>query len=177
MAQGLRAGELAARSGIGRKAMRLYEARGILAPPSRTAAGYRIYPPETLALLAFVSRARRLGLTLAEIAQIVALRRAGTPPCAHIRALLEQRATDLAALLRELRGVLKSWDATSGRLAAVCPHIEGKGGKVQWKGVPSLSAPRVQPVRKSSSMATRFGSAKTPIRPFSRRRSGTSLLT
>lgn len=38
---GLSIGEIAARSGVSRKALRLYEAAGILAPPRRTASRYR----------------------------------------------------------------------------------------------------------------------------------------
>src|SRR5262245_11828979 len=114
MAQGFRVGELAAKSGVGRKALRLYEARGILPAPGRTSAGYRLYPPETVELLLFVARARRLGLTLSEIAHIVGLRRAGSPPCAHVRELLEQKAADLARLLRELRRTLNTWRAADG---------------------------------------------------------------
>ena len=40
MEHGLLIGEVAARSGVSRKAIRLYEARGILPPPRRTPAGY-----------------------------------------------------------------------------------------------------------------------------------------
>src|SRR6266498_465668 len=39
---------------------RVYELRGILAAPRRTLSGYRVYRPETVDLLGFVSRARRL---------------------------------------------------------------------------------------------------------------------
>src|SRR2546422_9276673 len=63
----LRIGEVAARSGVTRKALRLYEARGIVPKPRRTAAGYRVYPPDVLGVLHFVTQARRLGLTLKEI--------------------------------------------------------------------------------------------------------------
>ena len=77
MENGLLIGEVATRSGTSRKALRLYEARGILPPSRRTAAGYRVYPMDTLGVLAFVQQGRRLGLTLAEIQHIVALRRAG----------------------------------------------------------------------------------------------------
>lgn len=80
MSPGLRVGEVMARSGLGRKALRLYEAKGLLTPPDRTPAGYRVYPTDTLGVLAFIARARRLGLTLAEIEHIVAIRRAGSPP-------------------------------------------------------------------------------------------------
>jgi len=70
-------GEVARRSGVTRKALRLYEARGILPPPRRTAAGYRIYAPDVLDALDFVQQGRRLGLTLAEIKHIISLRRSG----------------------------------------------------------------------------------------------------
>ena len=60
-------GAVAARSGLSRKALRLYEAAGILPRAARTPAGYRVFPRETLALLGFVARARRLGFTPAQI--------------------------------------------------------------------------------------------------------------
>src|SRR3990172_12217972 len=124
MEHGLLIGEVAARTGVSRKALRLYEARGILPPARRTASGYRRYPADVLALLTFVGQARRLGLTLAEIRHIVALRRSGTPPCVHIRALLEQKAADLAGMLRGVRRTLDSRRVTAGRQAVICPHIE-----------------------------------------------------
>src|SRR3989449_10236553 len=87
MEQGLLIGEVAARSGLSRKALRLYESRGVLPPPRREPSGYRRYPTDVLGLLAFVGQARRLGLTLSEIKHIVALRRSGSAPCVHLRAL------------------------------------------------------------------------------------------
>src|SRR5262245_16318500 len=51
MAHGLRVGEVSSRSGVGRKALRLYEAKGILPTPSRTPSGYRVYAADTVALL------------------------------------------------------------------------------------------------------------------------------
>ena len=57
---GLLIGEVAAKSGVSRKALRLYEKAGILPPSRRTASGYRVYGPETLALLGFVTQARWL---------------------------------------------------------------------------------------------------------------------
>ena len=96
---GLLIGEVAAQSGLSRKALRLYEARGILLPPRREPSGYRRYPGDVLPLLSFVGQARRLGLTLSEIKHIVGLRRSGSAPCVHVRALLEQKAADLEGML------------------------------------------------------------------------------
>ena len=70
--EGLLIGEVAAKSGVSRKALRLYEKAGILPPPRRTESGYRVYSSETLGLLAFVAQARRLGFRLDEIKSIVA---------------------------------------------------------------------------------------------------------
>lgn len=126
---GLRIGEVAARAGLSRKAIRLYEAKGILPRPVRTESGYRIYGDDALALLGFVNRARRLGLSLGEIREIVELRRTGRVPCAHVRALLRQKMADVERVLGDLRAVLGSWRARRNRGAAVCPHIEARGGE------------------------------------------------
>src|SRR4029453_19548732 len=103
MAQGLRVGEVAAKSGFSRKALRLYEARGILPAPPRTPAGSRLYPAEVLDVLAFVAQSRRLGLTLGEVRHIVALRCAGPGPCPYVRRLLEQKVSAAEKMILELR--------------------------------------------------------------------------
>jgi len=160
---GLLIGEVATRSGVSRKALRLYEARGILPPARRTSSGYRCYPSDVLALLTFVGQARQLGLTLAEIRHIVALRRAGAAPCVHVRALIEQKAADLEAMLAGLRDILASWHTTKGRSAAVCPHIETKGGDTRWND--SRSARNARNARKSLLTAIPSASARTRTRP------------
>jgi DNA-binding transcriptional MerR regulator len=104
-------GELARRSGMSRRALRLYEARGILPVPRRTASGYRVYPRESLDLLSFIAGGRRLGLTLAEIRHIATLRREGSRPCLHVRSLLEDKAREFEAALSQIRSVLKAWIA------------------------------------------------------------------
>ena len=141
-------GDVARRSGLSRKALRLYEDRGIIPSTRRTESGYRVYPPEILDVLSFVASARRLGLTLGEIAQIARQRRAGTMPCSHVRALLEKRATDLAEMLGAVRSILREWPTNQKCYAAICPQIEAKGGETRWRsGSPSARSART--VRKS----------------------------
>lgn len=131
-ANGLLIGEVAAKSGVSRKALRLYERAGILPPARRTAAGYRLYTDDTLALLVFVTKARRLGFRLDEIKQIAALKQSGRTPCTHVLRLvnaklanIEQALTELADVREQLRGLVRSWRAGRHRPAAVCPCIEG----------------------------------------------------
>jgi MerR family transcriptional regulator, copper efflux regulator len=128
---GLLIGQVAARSGVSRKALRLYEKAGILPPTRRTGSGYHVYGPETLALLGFVTQARRLGFRLDEIKRIVTLKRSGRTPCKHVLDLghlklknIEQALTDMSEVRGNLRGLLRSWQARRHRSAAICPCIE-----------------------------------------------------
>ena len=128
---GLLIGEVATRSGASRKALRLYEHAGILPPPRRTPSGYRVYDGEALALLAFVRQAQRLGFTLPEIKEVVAIKRAGRVPCSHVRDLvrrktddLDQRLKDLMEIRDGLRALLNGWRSARQGKAIVCPHIE-----------------------------------------------------
>ncbi len=138
--QGRLIGEVAARTGVSRKALRLYEALEILPKPARTRAGYRLYGDEALGVLGFVAQARRLGFSLTEIKEIAAIRRSGRMPCAHVQALLRRKVADLGRTLEELtavrkalRALLTSWQSRPSRSAAVCPHIEAEeGGKQKW---------------------------------------------
>src|SRR5262245_42651381 len=130
-ANGLLIGEIAKRSGASRKALRLYEAAGILPAAHRTTAGYRVYGADTLAVLAFVRQAQRLGFTLAEINHIVTIRRSGHPPCGDIRSLvrrklheLDQQRAAINAVQVSLRTLLRSWRARPQAGEAVCPNIE-----------------------------------------------------
>jgi DNA-binding transcriptional MerR regulator len=127
----MKIGQLARRAGVTPKAIRLYEARRILPRPVRGANGYRLYGPEALGVLAFVKQATGLGLTLAEIREIIAIRRGQGPPCAHVQRLLQDKARELDAKLRDLmdmrrqiRRSLAAWDRRPPRGGAICPHIE-----------------------------------------------------
>jgi DNA-binding transcriptional MerR regulator len=126
-----RIGEVARRTGVSAKAIRFYEAKRVLPAPTRGANGYRLYEAEAVEMLQFVRRAVGLGLTLAEIKDIIAIRQGGRPPCAHVHRLLEAKATeldrklaDLLEVRRRVRQSLAAWRRAPGRTAAVCPHIE-----------------------------------------------------
>ncbi len=131
---GLFIGKAASQAGTNPKTIRYYEAIGLLPPPHRGENRYRLFTKETVELLQFIKKAQELDLTLAEIKEIVDLRRRGHAPCAHVRCLLQrkitdldQRLTELIALKSKLKSLLARSDrpARSSRRVGVCPHIEG----------------------------------------------------
>jgi DNA-binding transcriptional MerR regulator len=85
-----------------------------------------VYGVGVLGILHFVTQARRLGLTLKEIGDIVALRCVKPGPCVHVRALLEQKLADLDSPRRQLRKILSSWQAASARRGVVCQPSKEK---------------------------------------------------
>jgi DNA-binding transcriptional MerR regulator len=70
---GLRTGELAERAGVNVQTLRYYERRGLLESPPRRPSGQREYPEVAVRLLRTIKAAQRLGFTLAEIEELLAL--------------------------------------------------------------------------------------------------------
>ncbi len=96
-------GQVARAAGVSTKAVRLYEARGLLPPAARTAAGYRVFQASDVDTVRFIHRARSLGLGLEAAADILATHRSGQAPCERTGQLLEQRIAEIDHTLRELR--------------------------------------------------------------------------
>jgi MerR family Zn(II)-responsive transcriptional regulator of zntA len=127
----LRIGELAAELGLNPKTIRYYEQIGLLPAAPRTESGYRVYGAADVERLRFIGKAKAIGLSLAEIGEILALRRAGRAPCAHVLELLDRKlaAVDrqfrtLHDVRRELVGLRKEAVRTASAEACVCGIIE-----------------------------------------------------
>lgn len=127
----LRIGELAAELGLNPKTIRYYEEIGLLPAPPRTESGYRLYDAEDVEQLRFIGKAKAIGLSLQEIGEILALRREGRAPCAHVLELLDRKlaAVDrqlraLRAFRRELVGLRAEAARTAIAEACVCGIIE-----------------------------------------------------
>ena len=63
--------EVADRSGFPAATLRYYEQIDLVPPPVRTAAGYRLYDESVLDRLAFIGRAKVLGCSLQEVAELM----------------------------------------------------------------------------------------------------------
>ena len=135
----LTVGQAARRAGLTAKAVRLYEARGLLPPTERTSSGYRCYTEHDIQLLRFIRQARDLGLSLAEIRTIIGLRRGETPPGREVITLLQAH---LDAIDHKISSLQHLREAMTGVLHAAAAHA-GQGDLVPLCHIidPSKPAP------------------------------------
>jgi MerR family copper efflux transcriptional regulator len=108
----VRIGQLAAQTGYSVRTIRFYEQSGLIPAPDRTRGGYRSYGEDAVTRLRFVrsAQAQALGLSLAEIADVLRIRDHQGPPCSYVAELLDThisaldtRINELTALRDELR--------------------------------------------------------------------------
>ena len=96
--------ELSRATGFSSSALRYYERVGLLAPVGRSGGGYRLYDDDAVERLEFIARAKRLGLNLEEIGDLVALRENG--PCSPVQerlvALVDEKVAWLQSQIDEL---------------------------------------------------------------------------
>jgi DNA-binding transcriptional MerR regulator len=122
-------GKVARRVGIRTSAIRYYESQGLLRS-IRLANGYRAYGAEALSALRFIRRAQTLGISLAEIGELLRLSGQGRPPCGRVRELAREHLRDIDLKIREL-ALLRSQvqrllrrRSSPARSGEVCPMIE-----------------------------------------------------
>ncbi|GAA1036617.1 hypothetical protein GCM10009557_47830 [Virgisporangium ochraceum] len=99
---GLRVGELAEAVGVRADTVRYYERAGLLQAPARTSSGYRTYDETAVDRMRFIQGAQRLGLRLADIQQLLAIRDTGSCPCEPAEQLLQRRLAELDAEMARL---------------------------------------------------------------------------
>jgi MerR family transcriptional regulator, mercuric resistance operon regulatory protein len=105
----LRVSDIAARVGISPDTVRYYEKEGLLPPARRSPSGYREFDESTAGRIRFIKGAQGMGLTLAEIAELLEIQDRGACPCGHTKTLVERHITRIDAemsRLSELRSEL-----------------------------------------------------------------------
>ncbi|MGH9123293.1 MAG: heavy metal-responsive transcriptional regulator [Acidimicrobiales bacterium] len=95
-------GQLAERVGVTTKSIRFYESISLLPVPARSGSGYRVYADVDVQRLAFIKTAQRLGLSLDEIREIIALRDRGEQPCTYVAEVLQSQVDVLDRRIHEM---------------------------------------------------------------------------
>jgi MerR family copper efflux transcriptional regulator len=112
----MKVGEVARMLGVSSKALRTWEAAGLVPGAPRSAAGYRHYAAADLATLRFIAQARQLGFSTERIRGLLALWQDRARPSAEVKHL----ALGQAAGLRAEAAALAHMAAELERLAAHC---------------------------------------------------------
>lgn len=115
----LRISEVAALSGFSSATLRYYEKIGLMAPPVRTASGYRVYDERAVARLTFIGRARQVGLTLDAIGALARLW--DQDECAVLQGpmsgFVHSKLEETAARITELQILRRQLENLAGRLS------------------------------------------------------------
>ena len=126
---GLRVAQLAESAGLAPSTVRYYERVGLLSPARRAANGYRVFDLSALDELAFISRAKGIGMSLDDIAQLVAAW--PNSDCrslqARLRQFLVERIAQVNGQLHELGSFQRQLRSVLARLAARDPGPEACG--------------------------------------------------
>ena len=94
--------ELSARTGMPVKTIRFYEEVGVLPSAKRLPNGYRTYGKADVERVKFVAGLRRLGFSLDDISEILAMRDRREAPCRVVLGLLSARADEISQRIDEL---------------------------------------------------------------------------
>jgi len=99
----LKIGAVAKAAGVHVQTLHYYERFGLLPKPQRSAANYRLYPPETIRRVQFIKKAQVIGMTLQETKQVLDLKDHGREPCRQVAELGERHLREIDARLKQLR--------------------------------------------------------------------------
>lgn len=125
----MKIGEVATRADVSVATVRYYERRGLLKEPPRSSTGYRNFGSEAADRIRFIKQAQRLGFTLEEIKELLALRVERHLACDPVKQQAEAKIADIATRVRELtrmKHVLETLVASceSHRPTSDCPILE-----------------------------------------------------
>ena len=99
----LKIGELAKLTDTNNETLRFYESKGLLEEPRRTDSGYRLYTDAQVDRVRFIVRAKRMGFSLKEIAELLTLRvDREQSTCGEVKELAEAKLAAIDEKIREL---------------------------------------------------------------------------
>ena len=128
--------EAARRAGLTPKAIRFYEAQGLL-KPTRSANGYRAFGDADVHTLKFLKRARDLGFSVEECRALLALYHETDRSNAEVRALAESRVKEIDRRLADLASIRDALahlvESCKGDSREECPILEDLAGDSEKK--------------------------------------------
>jgi MerR family Zn(II)-responsive transcriptional regulator of zntA len=122
----LQIGELAKRTALSIDAIRFYERRKILPSAFRSAGRFRLYTTDDIERLRFVQRMQRLGFSLEEIKQLMAIRADKAHACAAVRQFLKTKLDCVTTKIREFQQLETELKVDLGKCDRALKQQRGK---------------------------------------------------
>ncbi len=118
---GLTIGKLGNATDTSVETIRYYERIGLMPPPPRTPAGYRLYSSDSVRRLAFIRRARKLEFSLNETAELLE-QRDGKPACDLVQELAAAKIEQLETEARRLMAARDEIQKLAAQCSPGCSH-------------------------------------------------------
>ncbi|WP_285428511.1 Cd(II)/Pb(II)-responsive transcriptional regulator [Pseudomonas sp. lyk4-R2A-8] len=138
----MKIGELAKLTDCPVETIRYYEKEGLLPPPARTDANYRVYTQAHTERLIFIRNCRSLDMTLEEIRSLLSLRDSPQDQCESVNALIDEhiqhvkaRIDGLLALQEQLLDLRQR--CGGGDHCGILQRLEVNGGVAPSEAEPS----------------------------------------
>ena len=98
-------GRLAAKAGVSPRMIRHYEGIGLIRTAARTETGYRTYDEADVATVRFIGRARALGFSLEEIAELLSLWRDRSRASADVKLIVDRHIEEIEGKIAALQAL------------------------------------------------------------------------
>lgn len=125
-------GQAARRSGVSARMVRHYESLGLLPAIARADSGYRLYTEADIHTLRFIRRARDLGFSMDEIAELVGLWHDRARTSASVRRIAQKHLDELARRVADLQAMQRSLahlvNCCQGDDRPECPILDDLAG-------------------------------------------------
>ena len=107
-------GQAAERAGVSARMVRHYEGLGLLAGVARTDSGYRQYAEADVHSLRFIRRARDLGFSMDEIAQLLGLWQDKARASSQVKQIAQKHIDNLAERIAAMQAMQRSLQTLVG---------------------------------------------------------------
>ncbi len=124
-------GKAAAQANVRPDTLRYYEREGLIAPATKTEAGYRLYDSDQVERLQFIKQAQECGFTLGEIRKLLEARDSPCASCGDVRRLAVEKKRQIEAKIKSMRTISRALDglisdcANDAQPIDRCPILAG----------------------------------------------------
>jgi MerR family copper efflux transcriptional regulator len=95
-------GKVARFANVNVQTLRFYERKGLLSKPLRRLSGYREYPVETIGLVKVIKFLQKLGFSLREVKELLALRKVPSITFDQVSDRIQTKIKEIDARIRDL---------------------------------------------------------------------------